>query len=226
MAMKSLLLSSVLLASLATPSAAATLVIHVLDNGVLVGSAVSTTGTIADRIVSDPAFDIIDISASGSPFLPGGDLSSVTLDVTSAAISTTHTLDVQVFQTGISVPAGRTEQSTLTVNNLIGAPGPSTLNTFANGTTSSLGTLLVGHTFPLGTSIGTFGPISTSVGAITADAHQYVIGFSHPDQSANDTIQLTTGIPETSTWVMFTIGFAAMGAAFRYRKRSTRFLEV
>lgn len=209
--MHKLLLATALTAAFGASAPAATLVIHVLDNGTLVGSAVSTTGTVADRVISDPAFDIIDISASGSPFLPGGDLSSVTLDVTSAAISTTHTLDVQVFQTGLNVPAGLTERSTLTVNNLIGTPGPSTLSTFVNGTTSALGSLLVSHTFPLGTATGTFGPVATSAGAITADAHQYIIGFHAPDQSANDTIQLTTGIPEPSTWAMMLVGLGFIG---------------
>lgn len=219
--MRSILLASVMLAALpVTPASSALLSLDVFDNGTLVGSTSSASGSVADRVTSDPAFDIIDISASGVPFLPGGDLSSVTINVTSGAISTTHTLTIDVFQTGITVPAGFHTESTFTTNNLIGVPGPTTQSTFINGTDSTLGTLLATHFFPAGTVRDSVGPIGVTAPVITADAHQYVVGFSAPDQSSNDTIQLTTGIPEPSTWAMITIGFGVMAfAAFRTRKR-------
>lgn len=221
--MKTFLLASTMLVAIGvSPASSTVLTLEAFDNGVSVGVAVSTTGTASLRVTDDPAFDIIDLSAAGSPFLPGGDLSSVTLNVTSGAISTTHTLTVDVFQTGISVPAHTTENSTFTTNNLVGSPGPTTESTFADGTNHTLGTLLATHTFPLGTSNGTFGPISTSFGAMNADAHQYLIGFHAPDQSANDTIQLTTGIPELSTWAMVLVGFAGLAWGAWSRKKVNR----
>lgn len=224
--MRKLVVTAALLAAMTTPGAAATLVVDVFDNGHLEGTAVSTNGSVFLRITDDPAFDVIDVNASGPPFLPGGDLSSVGFHVTSAGISTRHQLAVDVFQTGIFVDGGvrgATAESTFTANSLIGNPGPTTESTFFNGTTDTLGTLLAHHTFGVGVSNGSFGPVFVGgLPDITADAHEYLVNFSHPDQSANDTIQLTTTagvIPETSTWAMIMLGFSGLAFGAWRRKR-------
>jgi hypothetical protein len=127
----------------------------------------------------------------------------------------THVLEIDVFQTGVSSPPGSTTESTFTVNNLIGTPGPTTLNDYFNGTTNTLGTILTGATFPAGVTNETVGPTPNTIGpALTADAQQYLITFSSPIESANDTIQLTTAghaIPEPSTWAMMLLGIAGLG---------------
>ena len=211
--------------SFASPAHSAALSIEVLDNGGLVGmSPLSRFGTAGfDGANSD--FSSISVTANGPPTLPGGDLSSQTLDIRAApAFTGTHTLTVDVFQTGINVGAGLGAESTFSVNNLIGVPGPATLSDYVNGTQTTLGTLLNTSTFAAGETVATDGPLLNVVGpAITADAEQYQITFTHPGQSASDTIQLTTGIPEPSTWAMTLLGFAVLGyLASRTRVRRAR----
>lgn len=202
----------------------AVLNIEVLDNGTLVGSAVSTFGiaTFQDAGILDPNFSSILVRADGPPLFPGADLSTVTLNISaSAGFVGTHTLTIDVFQTGVSALAGSTTNTSFTVNNLIGVPGPTTESTYFNGTSSTLGTLLQTAAFPAGTSTESIGPLMNTLGmALTADAQQYVIKFATPVESANDTIQLTTvAVPEPSTWAMLVLGFAGIGLAGLTRRR-------
>jgi hypothetical protein len=219
--MKQLLLAGVASLSLVSAAPAAMLTIAVFDNGVLEGTSTSIDGTATLNISTDPAFDTLNIAAAGSPFIPHADLSSAVLNVTSATISSLHILTVDVFQSGVTVPGGTHTESTFTVNNLIGLPGPATLSTFWNGTgINSLGAILASHTFPLGATNDTFGPVGVPLStALFSDAQQYRIAFSLPDQSANDTIQLTTAIPEPSTWAMLGLGFIGLIFVGATRKR-------
>jgi hypothetical protein len=209
----------------------AVLNISVFDNGTLVGSAPPSTfgiSTFSDNGTLDPNFASIVVRANGPLILPNADLSSVTLDISAAAgFVGTHVLTIDVFQTGVSSPAGSNTESTFTVNNLIGAPGPTTESDFFNGTSSTLGTLLHTASFPAGTTNATVGPLLDTIGpALTADAQQYMITFSAPVESANDTIQTISraAIPEPSTWAMMLLGFAGLGFV-SYRKAKSRRTE-
>jgi hypothetical protein len=225
---KSLIAGGVCVAALAAAPVAhaAILEISVFDNGVLVGSSPPSTfgiATFRDNGTLDPAFAAIGVLANGPNLIPNPDLSSVTLDISAGSgFSGTHTLTIDIFQTGVSAPAGATESSTFTVNNLIGTPGPATLSDFINGTNSSLGTLLNSKTFPAGTVSDTVLVTSTLGTKLTADAEEFAITFSRRGQSANDTIQLTTSnVPEPSTWVMMALGFVGLGyTAVRRRSKN------
>ena len=217
---KSLIAGGVCAVALAAaPGAhAAVLEISVFDNGVLVGSSPPSTFGIAafsDNGTLDPAFAAIGVIANGPLLISNPDLSAVTLDISAgAAFTGTHTLTIDIFQTGVSAPAGATASSTFTVNNLIGTPGPTTLTDFINGTSSSLGTMLSSQTFPAGTKDDTDLVTSTLGTKLTADAEQFSITFSRRGQSANDTIELTVAnVPEPSTWVMMALGFVGLGYA-------------
>jgi hypothetical protein len=223
---KSLIVGGVCAAALATGPVAhsAILNISVFDNGTLVAMAApSTTGTATLDASSDPEFAVIGVRADGPGILPSADLSSVTLSISAAkGFTGTHVLTIDIYQTGVSISPGTVTESTFTVNNLIGKPGPTTESDYYNGTTNTLGTLLETATFPTGTTTGTAGPLASTIGAITADAEQYMITFKRPIESANDTIQLTTGvIPEPSTWAMMLLGFAGLGFV-GYRKVKSR----
>jgi|HubBroStandDraft_3_1064219.scaffolds.fasta_scaffold00326_5 hypothetical protein len=222
--------SLLLLATTAAMSALASVAPHaavltadVFDDGTLIDTVTSSSGALTLNS-TDAAFSLINVDATGAPLIPGGDLSTITLNVKNVSAGS-RTLTVDVFQTGLTVPANGT-LSSFTVNDLVGAGniGPTTESTFANGTSSSLGTLLATHTFPTGTTSGEFGPVSAGAGALFADAHQYIIPFTGPG-SANDSIELTTGVPEPSTWVMLGMGFAGL-AALGWRKRKPAQLEL
>lgn len=218
--MNRLFLSVAVLASLATP-AAATLGIDVFDNGALIDQLTNVATGTALLTTNDAAFRDIQINVEGSPVLPLADLSTTSLDATtSSGLTGTHVLTIDVFQTSVN---GRgPTQSTFTVNGLIGNPGPTTEATFAGGTASTLGTELASHTFPVGLTTGSAGPIDAPFGPFTADAIQYSIDFTHANQSFGGSAELTTSVPEPSTWAMLIIGFGFMawGAATRRRVRA------
>ena len=116
------------------------LTVGVLDDGVAVALACSggTTGTI-NCLGGSTNYSSITVSAQGVPLLPSPDLSSLTINATSST-GGTHTITVDVFQSGINTPPPSTLNSTFTINHLVGAPfGPSTLSDYINGTAVSGG---------------------------------------------------------------------------------------
>jgi hypothetical protein len=211
--MNRFLLAAAVLAATAVP-AAATLQIEVFDNGSLIDNVTGITTGAASLTANDANFANITINAQGSPILPNADLSSVTLDATAAVgFSGSHELTIDVLQSDI---AGRGNTlSTFTVNGLTNDPGPTTESTFAGGG------LLASHTFPAALLDGSFGPVSAAASVFTTDETQFAIDFTAPRQSFGGSVQLTTGVPEPSTWVMLGIGFGFMawGATTRRRAR-------
>src|SRR3954462_1119889 len=185
--------ATTLLALALAPAAHATLNCNVLVDGATVGSCLpSQNGAVSLPPIVNPLFSSISLTGSAFPALPNESLSTVTLDVTSGTGFTgTHTLELRIFNTGFPTLGPETITSTFTVNNLIGGPfGPTTLNDYINGTASTLGTFLNGATFPV-TTTGTVGPLTSGlIQNVTADAQQYIITFTGPNQSANDTIQM------------------------------------
>jgi PEP-CTERM motif len=208
--MRKLLLTTAALALLTLP-AKATLQIEVFDNGTLIDNVTGITTGAASLTANDANFANITINAQGSPILPNADLSAVTLDATaSAGFTGAHTLTIDVLQSAIS-GLGNT-LSTFTVNGLTNDPGPTTESTFANGG------LLATHTFPAALLDGSFGPVSSATGPFSNDEIQFAVDFTAPRQSFGGSTQLTTNVPEPSTWAMLALGFGLMGLmGFRRR---------
>jgi PEP-CTERM motif len=203
-----------------TAAHAALLRIDVLDNGVSVGTAVSTTGSVALDITTDPAFSTINVGAIGVPVLPKASLTSVALAESSASMSGTHTLTVDVTQTALT---GLNAESTFVADNLIGDPGPTTEATVANlRLAPPSGVLLDSATFPAGTIASTVGPLINGIGQeAPGDTSLFLISFTGPDQSANDTIELAFSSPEPSTGAMMLVGLAGLGfAGYRRARRA------
>ena len=116
------------------PANAALLTLLVTDNGVLVGSASSSTGHLVFSSSADPEFSTIDITVSGVPLLPAPDLGTVSSDVsTSSGFTGTHILGIFVKQSGFGSFQVNPGTVTFTANGLIGAPGPTTESFLMNG---------------------------------------------------------------------------------------------
>jgi PEP-CTERM motif len=210
--MNKLLLTAAFLAAIGASPASATLQIEVFDNGALIDNVTGITTGAASLTANDANFANITIAAQGSPILPFADLSSVTLDASAAAGFTgSHVLTVDIIQSAIT-GLGNT-LSTFTVNGLTNDPGPTTESTFANGG------LLASHTFPVALLDGSFGPVSAATGPFTSDETQFAVDFTAPRQSFGGSIQLTTGVPEPSTWALLVLGFGVLGLlGFQKRK--------
>lgn len=212
-------LAGLLLIAANAPAAAAVLGIEVFDNATLIASQAGIVGGTADLVTNDASFANISVSVQGSPVLPHGDLSTVTLDASTAAgFVGSHVLTVDVFQTAIS--AFGPTRSTFTINGLIGDPGPITESTFIDGSATALGTPLASHTFVVGDLDDHAGPITVGAGAFAADASAYGVTFTSAGQSFGGSTELTTNVPEPSTWAMLALGFFGLGLSAWAHKRS------
>jgi hypothetical protein len=212
--MKAMLFAGAALIGLIAP-AYATLQIEVFDNGTLIDNITGITTGAASLTTNDANFANITINAQGAPILPNADLSSVTLDATAAlGFTGSHTLTFDVLQSAVS-GLGNT-LSTFTVNGLTNDPGPTTESTFADGG------LLATHTFPVALLDGSFGPVSTATGAFTSDEVQFAVDFTAPRQSFGGSVQLTTNVPEPSTWAMLLAGFGILAFLGVRRQRKDR----
>jgi hypothetical protein len=215
-----------IVAALFVPSAAhADLFIDVYDDGVLIGSA-SSTSDFAVFNGSDDGFTSISVTASGQPDdgpFSGGDLNTSVIASTDSPFDRTLTVDIvqtKVFYVNV--------ESTFSADNT----GPSGLATEATyyypAGLDNIKVAFDSALFPAGTTSSTMGPYPNAVGpAQTLDGEGYVIDFK-PGQSVNDTIEFAASpvVPESSTWVMVLTGFGAMGWLGRRGLRESKRLRL
>jgi hypothetical protein len=196
------------------PANAALLTLLVTDNGALVGSATSSTGHLVFSTTSDSEFSAIDVTVSGVPLLPAPDLGTVTTDVsTSSGFTGTHTLGIFVKQSGFGTFQVNPGTVTFTANGLIGAPGPTTESFLLNSAT------VASVTFPAVAGDNS-ASAATPAGLLLSETEGIAATFTAPQQDQEATVEYAatgTVIPEPSTWVMMTIGFAGLCFA-GYRK--------
>jgi hypothetical protein len=210
-------LASALVAAPLVAANAQLLNIVAFDDGAAINlgaGCVPTAGGVWSCSGSSTDFSSIIISANGVPVLTNPDLSAVTITAVRSATAGDHTLDVQVFQSGLATTPAVPLQSSFTANDLIGGPfGPETLSTFTGGTISTLGTQLSTVTFPATSNTDSVDVTATPLGAFTADAAEITQTFTAPLQEADDSVELQQAVstPEPTTLAMFAIGLLGLG---------------
>lgn len=193
---------------------AGVITISILDDGVSVpipcvggvNSTITCNGGSAD-------YSNIFVGATGVPPLNGASLASLTLDAT-ASSGGTHTLTIDVNQTGLAFAGPSNAVSTFTINHTIGGPfGPTTMSTDVNGG------LLASTTFPVETN-DTRSFTDSLPGLVTSTSHHYAITTTAAGQAITDTIQLLTSevnVPEPGSIAVLGMGMIGLGLIRRKR---------
>jgi hypothetical protein len=210
------------IAGLSVPAHAATISIGTALNGGAI--TLQNSGAAPGPVSFSGPVGAFNLDAVSGEDLSATSLDSNAIDATSAG--TTEVLDVYVSVSDVTGLSGlQRALSGLTVNFL--TPGWSvTESTFEDNSNMVFGTAnpLATHTFTSGPDVFT-ALASVSVTSPFSVTELYRISSNGLGGAANDTIDVS-GVPETSTWAMLGIGFAAMGVLGFHRTRARSTISV
>lgn len=211
--MKSLLAAgAALLLSASADQAHAALAITATDNGVPISLTTnSPSAGILNATGNDANFNV-GVSASGIPAIPDPALGTTTLNVSHTG-GATDTLVITVDQTGLSGITNFKSATDMTVNGLIGAPGPSVLTMLINGG------VLDTFTFPATGSTATQNFTDATSGPIFSDSQTYSIEFTG-NQAALDTISFVAAAAPMNEPASLALFASALLGFTWFRRRS------
>ena len=175
--------------------ASALIMVSVSDGSTTIsGCSVNDGGTgLVSASCSDTNFSVVSVTAFGNPLLAPPGLTSNTVQVTDVAAGT-HTLTIDVVQTGLSF-AGGDITVTLGANTLSSGVSLTLEADAPAGMAGMPGTPIIpAQTFP---PTGTF-TVPHTLGAVTSDATIYSLSFSGPVQ-IGVTLASMLAVPPTPT---------------------------
>ena len=155
--------------------ASATIMVSVSDGSTTInGCSVNDGGTgTVSASCSDTNFSVVSVTASGSPLLAQPGLTSNTVQVTDP-VAGSHTLTIDVVQTGLSFAGGNTTV-TLGVNTISGGVSA----TLAAEAPADMLPAILQQTF---SAPGTVGPVPITLPAVASDATTFTLSFTGPGQ--------------------------------------------
>ncbi len=208
---------------------ASTLEYQILVDGTVVGSGSSTSGQILNVNGSSSLFSTLNIgTVTGVPVYPSPDLSSSTTSIsTSASFGSTHTLEIDITQVGLTSPTGLVNfANTLTLNNLLNAPSSAGVtasysnyvdpNDGAYAKTTSVASLTGVAKTSSSNGAGTGAYVDVGVKQYS-ETQVLVATFTGSNETLSTTNQMTgTPVPEPGSLAI--LGAAISGLAFLRRR--------
>jgi len=159
------------------------------------------------------------VTATGSPILSEPGLDSTSVSVASSGPKTSY---IWVTEQGLTEPVGKSDFiSGFTSNTWTGNIVSVVEKTFLS-TTDGLygGTPLASTTILTETTARVFTDLSPNLAAPYSETEEYIISFGGGRSSANDTIDLSTPVPEPVSMAL--LGVSLFGLGMARRKRQTR----